>query len=150
MNFITEMFVARPNLLLVKQCLAFFFSESVSDYLYLMVRFFLAKRKGFINLKHLHIIYTAEVPFTPENVACKSHNRHYKPKHPAEKSIFGQAEFWVPELKLNPPAEPRNEAEIHFRLVPSDQSVECLHGDQMERREGNDNDLVEGLKPAIN
>lgn len=53
-------------------------------------------------------------------------------------------------LNLNLSVKPRNEAEIHFRSVASDQSDECLLEDQMEQREGNNSDSVEGLETAIN
>lgn len=42
--------------------------------------------------------------------------------------------------------KPCNKAAIHLRFVLSDQSAECLHGDQMEPREGNNSDSLRGLK----
>lgn len=49
--------------------------------------------------------------------------------------LIEQPQFWEPALDSNLSVKPRNEAEIHFRCVLSDQSAECLHGDQMERSE---------------
>lgn len=54
-----------------------------------------------------------------------------------------------PVLNLNMSEKPCNEAKIHFRFVLSDQSAECLHGDQMEQREGHNSDSVEGLKQPL-
>lgn len=60
-----------------------------------------------------------------------------------------QPQIWAPVLNLNLSVKPCNKAEIHFRFVLSDQSAECLLGDQMEQREGNNSESVEGLKHPL-
>lgn len=60
-----------------------------------------------------------------------------------------QPQFWPRALSFNLSVKPCNKAEIHFRSVLSHQSAECLHGDQIEQREGNNSDSAEGLKQLL-